>query len=416
MKKIKVLRITTEVNRSSIGRTTEQIGKLVLNEGWESFIAWGRADGNSASQKIRIGSKLSVYVHVLLTRLLDMHGYGSYFATKRFIKQVKKISPDIIHLHDIHGYYINHKVLFDYLKVAGIPVVWTHHDCWAFTGHCAHFAIVECEKWKTECCGCPQLKAYPTSYYDGSRRNYIRKKALFTSLDNIYHVGVSKWICDELKHSFFKNHTISFIYNGIDTNKFKPCSVEGDSIRKKYGLGEGPLLIVVATAWSKNKGLEDYLGLRRILDEKYTILFVGYPLDQIALLPKGISGIPRTESIEELATLYSTSSIVLNLSHAESFGKSTAEGLACGVPGIVYNCTASPELVDSETGIVVERGDLKGVVDAVETIMSWDKQKTSEKCRQRACELFSIGNNWPKYIELYKQILENKNTEGNPLF
>ena len=404
---MKVLRITTEVNRSSIGRTTEQIGRLVLNEGWESYIAFGRTDGNSLSQKIHIGSKLAVYFHVMLTRLFDMHGYGSFFATKKFIKQVKRISPDIIHLHDIHGYYINLKVLFDYLNTAGIPVVWTHHDCWAFTGHCAHFATVGCEKWKTECNACPQKKAYPTSVLcDGSKRNYHHKKRLFTKLDCIYHVGVSKWICDELKQSFFSNHPVSLIYNGIDTNQFKPHYSGIETIKRKYSLPNNPLLIVVATAWSKNKGLYDYLSLREILDDKYTILFVGYPSEQIAMLPKGIVGIPRTESIEELAILYSASSIVLNLSHAESFGKSTAEGLACGVPGVVYNCTASPELVDSETGVVVEKGDLQGVVSAIESIMTWDRQKTSVKCRQRACEKFSIENNWPKYIELYKSILQ----------
>ena len=221
-------------------------------------------------------------------------------------------------------------------------------------------------------------------------------------------MGVSKWICDELKQSFFSNHPVSLIYNGIDTNQFKPHYSGIETIKRKYSLPNNPLLIVVATAWSKNKGLYDYLSLREILDDKYTILFVGYPSEQIAMLPKGIVGIPRTESIEELAILYSASSIVLNLSHAESFGKSTAEGLACGVPGVVYNCTASPELVDSETGVVVERGDLQGVVCAIEFIMTWDRKKTSVKCRQRACEKFSMEKNWPKYIELYKQILNMK--------
>lgn len=409
MRRIKILRITTEVNRSSIGRTTEQIGRLVINEGWDSYIAFGRTNGNSLSKKIRIGCKLAVYFHVLITRLFDMHGYGSYFSTKKFIKQVKKISPDIIHLHDIHGYYINHKVLFNYLNTANIPVVWTHHDCWAFTGHCAHFAIVGCEKWKTGCYACPQKKEYPTSILcDGSRRNFNRKKELFTKLDNIYHVGVSKWICTELKQSFFNIHSVSLIYNGIDTNQFKPHSSEIDTIRSKYRLPNTPLLIVVATAWSKNKGLYDYLSLREILDERYTILFVGYPSEQIEMLPKGIVGIPRTESVEELSILYSTSSVVLNLSHAESFGKSTAEGLACGVPSIVYNCTASPELVDSETGIIVEKGDLQGVVNAIESIMTWDKQKTSMKCRQRACEQFCMEKNWAEYIELYKSILRTQ--------
>lgn len=405
---MKVLRITTEINRSSIGRTTEQIGRMVINEGWESYIAWGRTDGTSDSHKIHIGNRSSVLFHVLLTRLFDMHGYGSYFATKKFLKTIDDIKPDIIHLHDIHGYYINIKLLFNYLKKNNVPVVWTHHDNWAFTGHCGSIKD-KCEKWKTGCHNCPIYNMYPKSwFYDGCSRNYKYKKKYFTSLKQIYNVGVSEWTCAELRDSFLNKFYIEKIYNGIDTSVFKPNKTFEKEIREKYHLGNGFLLTAVSTAWSASKGLNDYLALRKKLDEKYTIVFVGATQDLIDSLPHGIIGIKRTDNMEELASIYSISSIVMNLSESESFGKTTPEGLACGVPSIVYNCTASPELVDEKTGIVVEKGDINGVAQAVDKIMSWDKESTAKKCRERAVNLFNVNNNWAKYIELYKKIAEER--------
>ena len=413
---MKILRITTEINRSSIGRSTEQIGRHILAEGWESYIAWGRADGNSQSKKIRIGGNMSVYTHVLLTRLFDMHGYGSYLATKQFIKKVREIQPDIVHLHDIHGYYVNLNVLFEYLRESKVPVVWTHHDCWAFTGHCG-FYPEDCDKWKTECHDCPCFREYPNSWFiDGSKRNFRHKKELFTSVVRLYNVGVSQWICDELKQSFLNKYPIRRIYNGIDTEIFRPRLECSQEIREKYNLGNGTLLTAVATAWGERKGLSDYLLLREILPENYTLVFVGAPQELIEKLPKGIIGIRRTDSMEELVKIYSASSIVMNLASAESFGKTTPEGLACGVPSIVYNCTASPELVDNGTGIVVRKGDIEGVKNAVLQIMSWNKEETMMRCRERALSFFNTENNWAEYIKLYKEILGMKQTEGNPLF
>lgn len=405
---MKVLRITTEINRSSIGRTTEQIGRMVINEGWESYIAWGRTDGTSDSQKIHIGNKLSVLFHVLITRLFDMHGYGSYFATRRFIKTIDSIKPDIIHLHDIHGYYINIKLLFDYLKKNNVPVVWTHHDNWAFTGHCGSIKD-KCEKWETGCYNCPIYNMYPKSwFYDGSTRNYKYKRKYFTSLKQIYNVGVSEWTCNQLKHSFLNKYHIERIYNGIDTDVFKPNLASSDSIRSKYNLGNGILLTAAATAWSNSKGLNDYFALRKLLDDKYTIVLVGTPPHIIEQLPSGIIGIQRTDSMKELASIYSASSIVMNLSYSESFGKTTPEGLACGIPSIVYDTTASPELVDEKTGVVVKKGDINGVAQAVDRIMSWEKKSTAKECRERAVNLFSVNSNWAKYIEIYKRIAQER--------
>lgn len=402
---MKVFRITTEINRSSIGRTGEQIGQLVINEGWESYIAWGRADGKSTSYKIKIGDRWSVLFHGLISRLFDMHGHGSYFATKKLVRKMKMIKPDIVHLHGIHGYYINLKVLFKYLRESNIPVVWTHHDCWAFTGHCAFYSSIGCEKWKTGCNHCPNIRSYPSSLFvDNSKWQFAFKKKLFTSIERLFNVGVSEWESRQLKMSFLKNMSIRTICNGIDTDMFRPQQERSEVVRKKYNLGGGTILLGVATAWGERKGLNDYYKLRERLGDDYTIVLVGVSQPLKEVLPKGIIGILRTDSIDELSLLYSSASIVMNLANAESFGKTTPEGLACGTPSIVYNCTASPDLVDDKTGIVVEKGDIDALESAVYAIMSWSRNDTIHYCRKRAVTLYDAKKNWQMYIELYKEI------------
>lgn len=409
-KRVKVVRISAEVNRGSIGRTAEQLGELVQEQGWDSYIAYGRKQGISKSRTIRIGNRMSIYWHVFISRFFDMHGLGSYFATKKFIKELDAIAPQIVHLHNLHGYYVNYYILFKYLKNKNIPVVWTHHDCWAFTGHCGFYSSVGCEKWKNKCEKCPLSKEYPASkFFDISSFQFKKKKELFTSLDKLYNVGVSKWMVNQLKESFFKDTHILQINNGIDTDLFRPSPEGAQQVREKYNLGDKTVLIAVAVSWTERKGLGDYLKLRKLISDDYLIVLVGTPRALIETLPPGITGIPRTDNIEELCYLYSASSIVMNLADAESFGKTTPEGLSCGIPSIVYNCTASPELVDDKTGIVVEKGNIEGVVDAIDRIMSWDKDSTKNACRQRAIQNFSTKNNWPQYITLYKSILDEDN-------
>lgn len=400
-----ILRITTEINRSSIGRTSEQLGKLVLSNDWNSYIAYGRTGGNSESQTIKIGNKFDLYSHVLLTRLFDFHGRGSINATKTFVDKISLLKPDIIHLHDIHGYYLNYKILFDFLNKYNKPVVWTQHDCWAYTGHCAHYSEVECDKWKKECFKCPQKMAYPKSLCaDRSRENFIDKKNSFTSINQMTIVAVSEWMKDQIRDSFLNKYPIVRIYNGIDTRLFRPYEDVSD-IKRKYSLGDSPILMGVATSWSENKGLGDYLKLRSILDYDYTIVLVGLPKNEIASLPRGIIGIERTDNVEELAKLYSSASIILNLSKEESFGKTTVEGLSCGVPGIVYNATASPELLDISTGRIVEKGNIESIVNAILELSELNKKITLANCRHRALELFNMEKNYNDYINLYKSLL-----------
>ncbi|MCW1735272.1 glycosyltransferase family 4 protein [Anaerorudis cellulosivorans] len=400
----KLLQINSVVNSGSTGRIAEEIGQTAIAAGWESYIAYGRHARTSQSELIKIGSDWDIRMHGLQTRLFDRHGLASTAATREFVEQIKKIKPDIIHLHNIHGYYINIEILFRYLKDANIPVVWTFHDCWPITGHCAYFTFVECEKWKTQCFSCPQKKDYPSSYFlDRSKQNYTKKRKLFTSVHDMTIVPVSNWLADIVKQSYLKDYPIRVINNGIDVNVFSPQS--RNNVRIKYGLADKFILLGVATEWGRRKGLHDFIELSKTLKDDEIIVLVGLKEDQIKILPENIIGITRTESTQELAEFYSSADVVMNISYEETFGLTTVEGFACGTPGIVYNTTASPELVDDSTGLIVDPGDIKGLVKAITQIKEKGKQSYSEACVKRAHRLYRKEDRYREYIELYKELL-----------
>lgn len=400
----KLLQINSVVNSGSTGRIVEEIAQVAMNSGWNSYIAYARNERSSQSELIKIGDDLDIKFHGLQTRLFDRHGLGSKSATKDLIDRIKNIEPDIIHLHNIHGYYINIELLFKYLQNTKIPVVWTFHDCWPITGHCSHFTYVGCEKWKSQCFICPQKTDYPASWLiDRSKKNFNLKKEIFTSLPNLTMVSVSKWLSGILKESFLKDYPVIIINNGINTEVFKPST--GNAFRKKYHLEKKFLMLGVATNWSTRKGLKDYIELSKQLNSDYQILLVGLTQKQIDKLPDNILGITRTENVEELAEIYTTADIVLNLSYEETFGLTTVEGYACGTPSIVYNSTASPELIDVSTGIVVEPGDIDGLVIAIEEIKEKSKQFYTASCVERAHRLYRKEDRYREYIELYEQLI-----------
>lgn len=400
-----LLQISIEVNSGSVGRIAEQIGETVLQKGWHSYITYARNHNQSCSQIIKIGNKFDLYRHGIETRIFDNHCFSSKSATKDLINTINKIKPDIIHLHHLHGYFINIEILFQYLKESEIPVVWTFHDCWSFTGHCTHFDFVGCDKWKTECNHCEQKKEYPKSLLlDRSRQNFIDKKRIFNSVKNLTIVSVSKWLHGKVNESFLKNCNSKIIYNGIDINLFFPKDSR-DEIDKLYDTKGKYMLLGVATNWDKKKGLQDFINLNSVIDNKFVIVLVGLSKDQLIEIPNNMIGIERTESQGELCALYSASDLFLNLSVEETFGLTTAEALACGVPVIVYNATASPELVNEDTGFVVKKQDIKGLVNVIEKARSLGKSHYTNACRNRAVSLFDKNERFLEYFNLYNEIL-----------
>ena len=286
-----------------------------------------------------------------------------------------------------------------------IPVVWTFHDCWSVTGHCCHFDYVGCEKWKKECNHCPQLKEYPASFIiDRSRKNYLLKKELFTSVPNLTIVSVSNWLNGIVEQSFLKNANRKMIYNGLDLNIFKP-NPNISKIRELYQIQNLFLILGVASPWSQRKGFEDFLQLSKFLKNDEVIILVGLNDNQQKNLPSNIIGLSKTENKEQLVALYSAADVFINLSVEETFGLTTAEALACGTPAIVYNATACPEVIDNETGIVVEKKDLKSLVYAISRIKQNGKEYYSKKCRERVIKNFNKSERLQEYFELYKSLL-----------
>lgn len=408
-----LFQINTCITQST-GRIAQQIGEKAIAEGWESYIAFPARLPmvESKSQLLHIGSKMDQYIHALMTRVFDCCGFLSHRATKRLIMQIEEIKPDVIQLHNIHGYYINVPTLFDYLKKSGIPVVWSLHDCWAFTGHCVHYTCVNCLKWKTGCYDCPRKNTYPNSYVlDRSKQNYWAKKKAYANMPNLSIVPVSYWLGDVTSQSILGSYPIRVIQNGIDVSVFRPRTEAFEKVRKKYGLKDKYVILGVATGWSEEVGLSTFFRLRQKLSSDFAIVMVGCTPDILKQLPEGIVGISRTNNVDELAEIYSAADILFNGSYQETFGLVTAEALSCGTPVIVYNSTACPEIVTPETGYVVEAKDEMQVLKYIleDSLLSAEvKVKRSAKCREYAVEHFDREKKYQEYLNLYKKIIAKK--------
>ena len=398
----KLLQINVVANSGSTGRIAENIGKLAISQGWESYIAYGRGNPKSASELLRIGTNCDMYMHGLQSRLLDNHGLASVGATKKFVEEIKRISPDVIHLHNIHGYYLNYKILFEYLSTIDTPVVWTLHDCWAFTGHCSHFDAIGCKKWQTGCFSCPLKGEYPASkFVDASARNYALKKRLFASVPNLTIVPVSRWLAGLVGRSFLGEYPIRVINNGIDTEVFQQRE---SALRQKHNIEGKFVLVGVAGVWDAMKGFNDFVELSRMLPDDCVIIMIGLTKKQIDILPKNIIGIERTESQAQLAEYYSMADVYVNPTYNDSFPTVNLEALACGTPVVTYRTGGSPESLSEATGLVVEKGDRHGLLSAIETIKSNGKQHYSAACRQRAVECYYKDDKFNEYINLYNSL------------
>lgn len=402
---MKVLQINTIVNSGSTGRMAEGIGKLLIARGHRSYIAFGYGNRSSASYSIRIGNKWDQKLHGLRTRLLDRHGFGSRKATIRLIREIDRIDPDIIHLHNIHGYYLNIKELFNFLKASGKPVVWTLHDCWPFTGHCAHFERVNCYKWKRLCFSCPLTTRYPASWgWDNSKKNYRDKRELFNGVRSLRIVTPSQWLAGHLKESFLKDYPTQVISNGVDLELFRTRE-DGDSIKKRFKAIGKKFVLGVANIWPQSKGLADFFGLSNKLSPGEVILLVGLSKKQLQELPPNMVGILRTESMKDLVSLYSAADVFVNPTYADSFPSTHLEALACGTPVVTYKTGGGSEAIDGFTGRVVGRGDIEGLDSAVKEILRNGKAHYAQPCRQRAEKFFNAQDRYGDYLTLYKDML-----------
>ena len=400
----KLLQINPVVRiNTSTGRIMREIGELAIASGWESYVAYsGARDGRPqhTSHLVPVGDKLDLAVHAVATRLFDAHGLASRRATRQLIRRIREIDPDIIHIHNIHGYFLNYPLLCKYLKESGKPVIWTVHDCWLYTGHCYYYSAAHCDKWRTGCGHCPQKRAFPASLlFDRSARNWRDKQRAFGSLENLTIVPVSEWIRQEMASSFLADKHFQVFHNGIDLETFRPEAAEGAPRR------DGTVILGVASLWHEEKGFEDLVKMAGMLRGDEHLVMIGRMSDeQRQRLPEGVEIIERTENIGKLAALYATATAFVNPTWQDNYPTVNLEAIACGTPVVTYRTGGSVESVTEGTGFVVEQGDVAGMLARVRELAAGDRAATAARCREYALAHFRKEDCYKNYIRLYENL------------
>lgn len=392
---MKVLQINSTCGFGSTGRIAVDILNTVCENGGEGLVCYGRGEAPAGVPSYKIGSEMLVRIHGVLSRITDRQGFYSTNATKALVRKIEEYDPDIIHLHNIHGYYLDIRVLFDYLKKCGKPIVWTLHDCWAFTGHCAYFTVAGCDKWKTGCNNCPSKKDYPQSLVvDNSEKNYNEKKELFTGFQNVTLVTPSIWLSELVSESFLKEYPVKVINNGINTDIFKPT--ESD-FKKRYAIEDKKVYLGVASVWEERKGLRDLIKIAKQMTENEKMVIVGLTEEQTAEIPDGIIGFKRTENAKQLAEIYTAADVFLNPTYEDNYPTTNLESICCGTPVVTYNTGGSPESLAGGRGITVPVGDTKAMYEAAQKLVGVKTDNTDE---------FDAQNKYLEYNGLYKELLE----------
>jgi len=400
---MKVLQINVNVNIGSVGRIAEEIGNVLISKGHDSYIAYARGTGKSTSKLIKIGSMLDVYTHGLYTLLTDKHGYASKNATKKLLAEISKIKPDMLVLHNLHGYYIHIGLLFDYIKANHIPVAWILYDCWDFTGHCTYFDDIACEKWKIHCNNCPKYKNYPAALVDNSYQNFELKRK---NVDNLHHMELivhSNWLRGLIKDSFLNRYKIHVTPSAINLSLFKPSPSVLD---KQYNLQNKRVILGCASTWTNRKGYHDFIQLSEMISSQYQIVMIGLNKKEKKGLPNSIIGLSKTESIQELAQWYSLAYVFVNPTSQDNFPTTNLEALACGTPVITYNTGGSPEAIDEHTGFVVNKGNVAGIYEAVCRMEGMDYNQISKACRARAEKLFDRNTRYLDYLDIFNKLIK----------
>jgi len=397
---MKIFQINFFCGTGSTGRIATDLANELSKHGHECMIAYcGHRDVKAMGwdNVYKISGRVRMKLHQLYTKLTDGQGLLGSFSTKKLIKQIRNYDPDIIHLHNIHGYYLHYPILFRYLAQCGKNVVWTLHDCWSLTGHCTHYDFEQCEKWKTGCYKCPLKKEYPGSnFLDRSKKNYLDKKKYFTSIKKLNLVTPSEWLKRQVEESFLKDFPVQVINNGIDLNAFYPRKSE---FRQKYGLENKKIILGAASHWSVKKGLEDFAKLAELISNEYKIVLVGLDKKHIERLPKNIFGIELTNSVGELANIYSAADVFVNPTYEDTFSMTNLEAQACGTQAISYKTGGAQETVPPEN--ICEKGNVQMLFELIERELNKEK-------REIDVSKYSKENMMNQYLKLYESLYEVK--------
>ena len=347
------------------------------------------------------GSRFESFIHYYAGTLLGANGLFSQNGTRKLIRDLNEFKPDIIHLHNLHAYCINLPMLFRYIKRNDIRVIWTLHDCWTFTGHCPHFVIAGCDRWKSGCHHCPQPRIYPKMYLDTSKMMFGLKKKWFSGIKNMTIVTPSHWLADLVKQSFLKDYPVEIIGNGIDLSVFKPTDSD---FKSKYNLEDKKIVLGVSFGWGYRKGLDVFVELARRLSEDYKIVLVGTDPATDATLPNNILSINRTDNQTELAKIYTAADVFVIPTREDTYPTVNMEAIACGTPVLTFRTGGSPDIIDSTCGSVVEVNDVDATESEIVRICT-GLEYTKEKCLEKA-KSFNMTDRFEEYIKLYEKEIE----------
>lgn len=392
-------------NYASTGNIALNIAKTARKNGFEVFTCCKNSKKSKEykyNNQIYIGSRLERVLSEQLATITGNKDSYNYFGTRKFIKQLKQIKPDLIHMHIMHDTYINISMFFKYLYETNTPIVWTCHDCYAITGQCVYFDAVKCGKWKTGCKNCPQLKRYPNTFVDKTDKLWNKKKELFNSIKNMTIVTPSEWMADLVKQSYLNKKDIKVINNGIDLDKFKPTD---SSFRKKYNLENKKIILGVGYIWNNRKGINDFIELSKRLSSDYQIVLVGTNDEVDKKLPSNIISIHRTFNQEELIEIYSAADVFVNPTYEDNFPTVNIEALACGTPVITYKIGGSAEPINDKCGSVVEKGNIDNLQKQIETVCT-KKPYSRQDCISQARH-YDMNDKYFEYIELFNDLLKN---------
>ncbi len=371
------------------------ISKVLSDEGIENIVSSGYSYHplDLPENHIKIGSFFDKALHIFLSRITGLHGTFSYISTLILLRKIKKSGADTIHLHNLHGWYINIPLLFRFIKKNNLKVIWTLHDCWAFTGHCPHYDMVGCEKWQTQCENCSQHKSYPKTIFDASKKMFELKKKWFLGVKDLTIVTPSNWLAEQVKQSYLKDYPIKVINNGIDLSVFKP---KDSDFRERYSLEGKKIILGVSYDWTIKKGIDVFVSLAKKLPKDYKIVLVGTDKKFDNILSIGV-----TQNVRELAEIYSASDLFVNPTREDNFPTVNIEALACGIPVLTFKTGGSPETIDEYCGAVAPKNDIDALFNKIIEITQ-DKPFSSENCIKRA-KSFENSKKFKEYVKVYKK-------------
>lgn len=394
---MKIMFINSVVDFGSTGRIVRALANEFKKNGHQVKIAYGRNEMKGAPDAVFIGNRWSTYFHVGMTRLFGNAGLHSKKSSERLIQEIKVFQPDLIHIHNLHGYYLHVPYLMEFLKTYPAKYVWTLHDAWSISGGTANFNYLGCEKWEDGCVITKDPRDYPAAYvFPNQERNFAWKKKYFSDIPNLSLVSPSHWLKNLCNESFLRQYEHEVIPNGIDLNRFR---IKKDFENKFPHLQDKFIILGVASYWGKSKGLDHFIELAQKLDNDARIILIGLDEKNKRKLDPKIIAIPRTNDLEELVDYYNLADVFMNPTLDDNFPTTNLEALACGTPVITFNTGGSPEAIDESTGIVTKEKTADALRSAIDRLQAMDIK--SENCRERAESLYSKELFSQRYMKLF---------------